>query len=93
MPLDQIGREYRYLDNFNAGSGGQSEQHSHASVGGSQQLVHLVESIEFTRLVKPDSNSPLAQAIVYVSGKPFNATKTAKNAKGRNYLSVYFSRE
>ena len=88
---DIIGREYRFLESFNAGSG--QHHQSHASVGGSQQLVHVVEPIEFTRLVKPDATNPLAQAIVYQSGKPFNATKTAQNPKGRNYLSVYFSRE
>jgi hypothetical protein len=87
---DQIGREYRYLDNFNAGSAGNNQLH--ASVGGSQQLVHLVEPIEFTRLMKPDSISPYAQAIVYQSGKPFNATKSERNPKGRNYLPVLFSR-
>jgi hypothetical protein len=87
---DQIGREYRYLDNFNAGGG--DNNHAHASVGGSRQLVHLVDSIEFTRLMKPDSMSPYAQAIVYQSGKAFNATKSERNPKGCNYLSVLFSR-
>ena len=88
---DIIGKEYRYLDSYNAGTGDTSRQH--ASVGGSQQLVHVIEPIEFTRLVKPDSVSPYAQAIVYLSGKPFNATKTPRNPKGRNYLAVLFSRE
>jgi hypothetical protein len=89
---DLIGKEYRHLDNFNAGSSGQSHN-SHTSVGGSQQLVHLVEPIAFTRLKKPDSDNPLALAIVYQSGKSFNATISAQNSKGRNYLPVYFSRE
>ena len=62
-------------------------------IGGSQQLVHIVEPVEFTRLLKPDAQNPLAQAIVYQSGKPFNATKTERNPRGRNYLSVHFSRE
>jgi hypothetical protein len=88
---DIIGKEYRYLDSFNAGGG--DHGHGHASVGGSQQLVHIVEPIEFTRLIKPDANNPYAQAIVYLSGKPFNATKTEREPKGRNYLSVLFSRE
>ena len=88
---DIIGKEYRYLDSYNAGAGDSSRQH--ASVGGSQQLVHVIEPIEFTRLVKPDSANPHAQAIVYLSGKPFNATKTQRNPKGRNYLAVLFSRE
>jgi hypothetical protein len=89
---DIIGKEYRFLDSFNAGGGGEG-QHAHASVGGSQQLVHMVEPVEFSRLIKPDSTNPLAQAIVYQSGKPFNATITANNPKGRNCLSVFFSRE
>jgi hypothetical protein len=67
--------------------------HTHASVGGHKQLVHVIEPIEFTRLTKPDANNPLAQAIVYQSGKPFNATKTSANPRGRNYLPVFFSRE
>jgi hypothetical protein len=87
---DIIGKEYRYLDNFSAGSSGPNQQ-SHASVGGSQQLVYIVQPIEFTRLAKPDATNPLAQAIVYQS-KSFHATKTASNPKGCNHLSVFFSR-
>jgi hypothetical protein len=86
---DIIGKEYRYLESYNAGGGTQS----HASVGGSQQLAYIIEPIEFSRLIKPDSANPLSHAIVYQSGKPFNATKTERNPKGRNYLSVLFSRE
>jgi hypothetical protein len=43
---DIIGKEYRYLDSYNAGGGDNSPDH--ASVGGSQQLVHIIEPIEFT---------------------------------------------
>ncbi len=89
---DLIGKEYRFLDSYTAGGGGENN-HGQVSVGGSQQLVHMVEPVEFTRLIKPDANNPLAQAIVYQSGKPFNATKTANSPKGRNFLSVFFSRE
>jgi hypothetical protein len=88
---DQIGKRYRYLESYNAGSGDNS--HSHTSVGGSQQLMHIVEPIEFTRLIKPDGNNPCAQAIVYQSGQTFNATKTDQNPRGSNYLSVLFSRD
>ena len=88
---DQLGKEYRYIENFNAGGGDQGQ--SHASVGASRQLAHLVEPIEFTRLTKPDSDNPLAQGIVYQSGKTFNVTKTEKNPKGKSYLPVFFSRE
>lgn len=87
---DLIGKEYKYLDSFNAGSGGGNN--SHTSVGGSRQLAHIIEPIEFSRLAKPDGESPLAEAIVYQSGKIFNATRTGQN-KGRNYLRVFFSRE
>ncbi len=88
---DQIGKTYQYLDNFNAGSGEQGQ--SHTSVGASRQFAHLVEPIEFSRLNKPDADNPLAQAIVYQSGRTFNATKTERNPKGKNFLSVFFSRE
>jgi len=87
---DQIGKHYSYLDNYNAGG---DASHTHANVGGHKQLVHVIEPIEFTRLIKPDADNPLAQAIVYQSGKPFNATKTGANPRGRNYLPVFFSRE
>ena len=88
---DIIGKEFRYIENYNAG--GHDTEKAHTSVGGSQQLVHIIEPVEFTRLLKPDAQNPLAQAIVYQSGKPFNATKTERNPRGRNYLSVHFSRE
>jgi hypothetical protein len=88
---DIIGKEYRYLDSYHAGSA--ANQPPHASFGGAQQLVHIVEPVEFSRLMKPDAQNPYAQAIVYQSGKPFNATKTERNPKGRNYLTVLFSRE
>jgi hypothetical protein len=88
---DQIGKEYRYIDNFNAGSSDQN--HSHSGFGASRQLAHIVEPVVFTGLTKPDAAQPLAQAIVYQSGKTFNATKTERNPKGCNYLSVFFSRQ
>ena len=88
---DQIGREYRYLDSYNAGGG--QHDHAHASVGGSQQLVHIVEPAVFTRLLRPDGSNPCAEAIVYQGGKIFNATVDEKNPKGRNYLRVLFSRD
>jgi len=87
---DQIGKEYRYIAGYNAGG---DERHSHAGVSGSNQLAHIIEPVEFTRLLKPDSNNPYAEAIVYQSGKIFNATKTEREPAGRNYLRVLFSRE
>ena len=88
---DVIGREYRYLDSFHAGTGRSSQ--GSASIGGSQQLVHIYEPIELSRLLKPDAANPYAQAIVYQSGKTFNATRSEHHPKGRNYLLVHFSRE
>jgi hypothetical protein len=88
---DVIGREYRYLDSFHAS--GAEAGHAHAGIGGSQQLVHTIEPIEFSRLVRPDSTNPYAEAIVYQSGKHFNATISERNPKGRNFLRVLFSRE
>ena len=87
---DVIGKEYRYVENYSSGG---AQQQSTTSVGGSLQLVHILESIEFTRLMTPDSDNPCAEAIVYMSGKTFNATRTAKDPKGKNYLRVLFSRE
>ena len=87
---DQIGKEYKYLGGWNAGS---SDHHSNAGVSGSKQLVHIIEPVEFTRLLKPDGTNPCSQAIVYMSGRTFNATKTEHNPKGRNFLAVLFSRE
>jgi hypothetical protein len=86
-----IGKEYRYLESYNAG-GAQSQQ-AHTSVGGSQQLVHIVEPAEFTRLRKPDGSNPYAEALVHQGGKIFEATRTKANPKGNNYLRVLFSRE
>ena len=54
---DQIGKHYVYMDNYNSSAGGAGQ--SHASVGGHKQLVHVIEPIEFTRLIKPDGNNPV----------------------------------
>jgi hypothetical protein len=89
---DQIGKSYIYLDNF-SGGGSSGTNHTHFSSGGSRQLAYTLEPVEFTKLKKPDASSPLAQAIVYQSGKTFNATKTERNPQGANFLSVFFSRE
>jgi hypothetical protein len=65
----------------------------HAGVSGSTQLTHILEPVELTRLLTPDSANPFAEAIVYQSGKTFNATRTEKEPNGRNYLRVLFSRD
>ncbi len=88
---DVIGKEYRYVENFSAASGGEAGQ-SNTSVGGARQLTHLLEPIEFTRLARPDAQSLLAAAYVYSSGSTFNATKTKRDPEGKNFLKVYFSR-
>jgi type IV secretory pathway TraG/TraD family ATPase VirD4 len=87
---DQIGKEYRYLTGYNAGG---NQQNAHAGVSGSAHLTHIIEPVEFTRLLKPDSSNPYAEAIVYQSGKTFNASRNEREPNGRNYLRVLFSRE
>jgi hypothetical protein len=89
---DLIGREYRYLDHYSAGASSGTND-THFNTGGGRQLAHIVEPIEFTRLSKPDGNSPHAAAIVYCGGQSFNATRTQNCPQGRNYLRVLFSRE
>lgn len=86
---DLIGQTYQYRENY-SGSAGQQSQ---SNFGASQQLCHLVEPIEFSRLVKPSTKNPCAEAIVYASGATFNATVTKQNPEGNNYLRVAFSRE
>lgn len=87
---DQIGKEYKYLDGY---TGSENEGHDHTGVSGSRRLAHIIEPVEFTRLVKPDSSNPCAEAIVYQSGKAFNATKTRNCPQGQNYMRVLFSRD
>jgi TraM recognition site of TraD and TraG len=88
---DQIGKEWRPVGGYTAGTGAFNQ--SNTSVSGSMQLVHIVEPLEFTRLLKPDAANPYAEAIVYQGGTIFNASKTEQNPKGRNYLRVHFSRD
>jgi len=86
---DQIGRAYRFMDGWNAGEG---QHHSHFGMSGSKQLVHLVEPITFTQLLRSDGENPVSEAIVY-TGRTFNATKTANRPQGLPFLKVQFSRE
>jgi hypothetical protein len=87
---DLIGKEYRDVSGWNAGQG---QSHSHFGVSANQQLTHLLEPIEFQKLLRPDGENPLAEAICYVSGRSFNATKTQQRPQGLPYLRVHFSRE
>lgn len=87
---DLIGKEYRDVPGWNAGQG---QEHNHFGVSAHQQLTHLIEPIEFTRLTKPDGENPLAECICYNSGRSFNATKTPDRPQGLPYLRVHFSRE
>ncbi len=87
---DIIGKQLRYVDSFGSSTG--HDNHVQSSFGAQRQLMHVVEPVEFTRLLKPDSQNPFAEAIVY-SSRPFNATKTEQNPEGSNYLRVLFSRE
>ncbi|AXC13501.1 hypothetical protein ACPOL_4224 [Acidisarcina polymorpha] len=70
-----------------------TDSHAHFGVNASQQLAHLIEPIEFTRLLKPVGENPLAEAICYQSGRIFNAIKTHDKPQGLPYLRVHFSRE
>ena len=87
---DVIGKEYRYVENFSAGTT-QDSGSSH-NVGGSRQLTYILDPIEFTRLARPDGVNPLAAAIVYRGGDTFNVTQTEDNPQGTNYLKVHFTR-
>ncbi|MFN9299313.1 MAG: type IV secretory system conjugative DNA transfer family protein [Acidobacteriota bacterium] len=84
---DLIGRQYRYLDSFN------TDVRGGGSVGASQQLAYTVEPSAFTELSKPDSVNPISTAIVYQGGQAFQSTVTKENPKGRNHLTVAFSRD
>jgi hypothetical protein len=86
---DQIGKVYAYVEGWNAG---QSERDHHSGVSANKQLVHIIEPIEFTRLMKPDGENPLSEGICYLSGRTFNATTTQSNPRGLPYLRVHFSR-
>jgi hypothetical protein len=86
---DLIGKEFRYLDSWSASQG---EHHQHTGISGNKQLVHIVEPIEFTRLMKPDGDNPIAEAIVHTTGDSFKATKSQNNPRGLPYLRVHFSR-
>jgi type IV secretory pathway TraG/TraD family ATPase VirD4 len=86
-----VGKEYRYLDNYSE-SGPNGSGEGHFNMGGSRQLLPILEPVEYTRLRRPDADSPLAEAIVYADGDVFNATRTANSPEGRNYLRVLFSR-
>jgi type IV secretory pathway TraG/TraD family ATPase VirD4 len=88
---DVIGKTYRYLDNYSAGSSGDNQ--SHTNIGGSRQLAYIVEPITFSQLARPDGESPYAAAIVYCGGRTFSKANNAQNARGDNYLHVHFSRE
>jgi hypothetical protein len=86
---DQIGKEYRFLEGWSAG---QSEHHHHSGVSGNKSLTHLIEPIEFTRLLKPDGENPFSEGVVYLSGRHFSATRTTTRPQGLPYLRVHFSR-
>jgi hypothetical protein len=87
---DQIGKVWRFIEGWNAGQG---DNHSHTGMSGNKQLVHLVDPIEFSRLEKPDGESPISEAVVHSSGRSFNATKSPSRPQGLPYLRVRFSRE
>ena len=87
---DVVGKEWRYIDNFNSGASGEGGQ-SHSSVGGSRQYVPIVDPLVYSQLARPDNLSPFAEAIVFNGGEIFNVTRDAQG-RGKNYLKVLFSR-
>jgi hypothetical protein len=86
---DVIGQNYLYLPGYNAG-GNPLEMRS--GISGQSHLAHILEPIQFTKLAKPNSSSPYAEAIVWKSGNIFNSTITQKHPEGSNYLRVVFTR-
>ena len=85
---DVIGKEYRYVDNYNASG---SNANSSGSFGGSQQLVHIIEPVEFTRLLKPNSTNPYAEAIVWTFQVPHSTPpKPPKIPKARTTCGFCF---
>jgi type IV secretory pathway TraG/TraD family ATPase VirD4 len=80
-----IGKTYKYMPNYSAGTTGESGQ-GHTNFGGSRQLVYQVEPFKFSALSRPGGQNPLAEAIVFCGGDHFNA------APSRNHLRVHFSR-
>ena len=86
---DQIGKVYAYLEGWNAGN---SQQHHHTGVSANKQLVHIIEPIEFTALLRPDRENPYSEAVVYLNGRTFIATQTKSNPHGLPYIRVHFSR-
>ena len=85
---DIIGKRYRDIKGWS----GQNGQSTSVGVNAHEHLAYILEPVELTRLLKPDGENPFAQAIVYQSGKIFEATKTKDCPNGRNYLSVLFTR-
>jgi hypothetical protein len=91
---DQIGKHWADIAGWSGSTGGAgTHQHTQAGVSGNKQYVHKYEPERFTQLLKPDSENPLSAAVVYASGRIFNATKTDRNPEGKNYISCVFSRE
>jgi hypothetical protein len=87
---DIIGKELIYVRNYSGTSS--EDKRFQATFSGNRQLMHILQPIEFTRLLKPDSKNPYAEAIIY-AGAPFNATKTEQQPEGRNFIKVLFSRK
>jgi len=83
-----IGKHWMPISSYGASTG-----QSHAHVGGQMQLVHIVDPLAFTELLKPSGQNVFADAIVYKGGSAFEATKTETNPQGLNYLRVRFSRD
>lgn len=57
-----------------------------------EHLMYNVEPDEFSRLGKPDTINPWAEAIVYQGGKPFKCTMRTDDPRGKSYLKGRFRR-
>lgn len=86
---DSIGKTYQFKENYGGSSGGNN---GHSNFGATEQLCHILDPIEFSRLIKPSTKNPYAEAIVYASGAHFRATVSDQHPEGLNYLRVAFSR-
>lgn len=81
-----IGQEYTYGTSLNV-------DQFHTTYGKNETLRNRIEPDAFSRLLKPDGENPIAEAVIYKAGQIFESTKTAERPHGRNFMLARFSRE
>src|ERR1022692_3966426 len=81
-----IGKEYRYLRSMGIGSG------MDMTAGRNEQILYKVDPDVFTTLQKPGPDQPIAEAIVYLGGTRFEATRDEHYPEGQTFLRTGFSR-